>query len=150
MSNKVIVLAAIFAFSGGTEASATNKSCRLAVKPEQSVLQIRYLPTEIREDLISRIDPKIADFGSTLRNSDAPNPSEKLLPVSKFSGAHLIGNVFYVSYEIALISSARTIGYVRNREGRFERSPLLYFGGNPCQAINAALNGVSSPGGFNF
>lgn len=105
------------------------------------------LPQEIRDDLAALTGNDISDAGSRA----APEPytrSQHADDTARFVRALRFGPRWYVQIRVPLFEGVRTITYA-SREGRpFERWPASYFGGPACASIRAALEGVSTPGGF--
>lgn len=53
-----------------------------------------------------------------------------------------------MQFEVAMAGGVRTVTYVRHGDGLYYRSPGYYFNGPACASIRAALEGVTTPGGF--
>lgn len=107
------------------------------------------LPPEIRDDLNAMSQNAIADAGVPIRRTDAPTDAEKDLALNGLVHGLLVGQEWFVSVDTGT-GGIRTFGYVRDSDGRYFRLPSHYFGGPACEAIAAALSGVTSPGGFGF
>lgn len=106
------------------------------------------LPSEIRDDLKIFTNNEITDEDIPLLNTDAPSPAEMNYATARFVQALQFRDRWLVQFEVALFAGVRTVAYV-SRQGRpFERSPTHYFGGPACASIRAALEGVTTPGGF--
>jgi hypothetical protein len=95
------------------------------------------------------MDKKMGDRGSPLLQTDAPTILERDYPTSRFAQALLIKNMWFVQFEVAM-TGMLTIGYIKGTDGKFTRSPSHYYNGPACETLKAAVNGVTTPGGFNF
>jgi len=91
----------------------------------------------------------MGDRGSPLLQTDAPTILERDYPTSRFAQALLIKNMWFVQFEVAM-TGMLTIGYIKGTDGKFTRSPSHYYNGPACETLKAAVNGVTTPGGFNF
>lgn len=129
---------------------ALAQTCAKEIRATSVASNLTDLPQEIREHL-DDFDPKgMGERDAPLLKTDAPVGVERGHRQTRFVQAFLVKDEWFVQFEVAMFSGVRTIGYVRDSEGRFRPWPPHYFGGPPCESINAALQGVTTPGGFNF
>ena len=110
--------------------------------------RLSELPQEIRDDLMVLTDNEITDENVPLLRTDAPTKAERNHATVRFAQAMRFHNYWLVQYEVALFAGVRTVSYVSTGDGPFHRSPMFYFGGPACASIRAALDGVTTPGGF--
>ena len=134
--------------SAATAAGSPAHSCGKDVGANAVVERLADLPADIRGDLLLTFRG-MGDRGAPLLQTDAPSIAEREYPTSRFAQALRIKNMWFVQFEVAM-SGGRTIGYVQGTDGRFARSPSHYYGGPACETLKAAVNGVITPGGFNF
>lgn len=143
-------LSAILFLTAFEAEPAAVQTCAKEIRANSVVIDLADLPQEIREHL-DTFDPKgMGERDSQLLKTDAPVRAERDHRQTRFAQALLVRDEWFVQFEVALFSGVRTIGYVRDGEGRFRPWPPHYFGGPPCESIKAALQGVTTPGGFNF
>jgi hypothetical protein len=145
---RIFMLLVLLQVGAATAQAAPQQSCAKEVKAIAVVERLSELPADIRDDLIFRFKD-MGDRGSPLLQTDAPTALERDLPTSRFAQALLIKNVWFVQFEVAM-TGTRTMGYFRGTDGKFTRSPSHYYGGPACETLKAAVNGVTTPGGFNF
>lgn len=143
-----VMLIMLLSVDAASAHAAPQQACANEVKAIAVVERLSELPRDILDDLLSRFKD-MGDRGSPLLETDAPSVVESGYPASRFAQALLIKNVWFVQFEVAM-GGVRTIGYVRGTDGRFQRSPSHYYGGPACETLKAAVNGVTTPGGFNF
>ena len=124
--------------------------CAGEVRAAAIVTRLSELPPDIRDDLQHLSQNAMGDRDSPLLQTDAPVGAERDFPQTRFVQALFVDGKWFVQFEVAMFSGVRTIGYVRDGKGDFHRSPSHYFGGPACASIKAALDGVTTPGGFNF
>lgn len=115
--------------------------------------RLSELPTEIREDLETLTHNEIRDVDVPLLNTDAPIGRERGYARVRFVQAARFQQFWLVQVEAAMVSGVRTISYVRpdlrsTDRGPFVRSNQQVFAGPACASIRAALDGVTTPGGF--
>ena len=101
------------------------------------------LPAEIRDDLKLITHNDMGDGGGPLLNTDAPTARDMKHPNTRFFQAMSRKGRWYVQFEVAL-SGVRTLSYAVGEAGRFYRVPSQYFGGPPCESLQAAMSGVLS------
>lgn len=142
----------LLAFGAGTIAeTAEQRSCAQEIGATASAYRLADLPQDIRDDLANRRDwlgEDMADSDAPLLQTDAPTAAERGYPTIRFAQAMLVGEIWFVQFEVSLFAGVRTISYIRQNDGRFHLTPLHYFNGPPCASIKAALAGVTTPWGF--
>lgn len=148
MRIQLLMLIGLFQPSAAIAASAPRPICA-DILATAVVKRLSDLPREIRDDLHLNYKD-MGEPGSPLLQTDAPTAAEVHYPTSRFVQGVLIKDVWYVQFEVSMFSGVRTIGYVRIDDGRFLRSPSHYYGGPSCETLKAAINGVYTPGGFNY
>lgn len=140
---------ALFWATAGASGASLASVCPDVREATTIVLRIEDLPPDVRTDLESfatSLGPRDAEILRT----DAPTPREAKLPQARFVHGVLAKDRWFVSYEHGQ-SGYTTIGYAKaDDSGRYQRWPGYYFGGPPCRSIRAAMDGVTTPGGFNF
>ena len=145
---RIFTLLALLQVGAATAQAAPQQSCAKEVKAVALVERLSELPADIRDDLMM-MDKKMGDRGSPLLQTDAPTILERDYPTSRFAQALLIKNMWFVQFEVAM-TGMLTIGYIKGTDGKFTRSPSHYYNGPACETLKAAVNGVTTPGGFNF
>lgn len=120
-------------------------SCREDRLAAESAERITELPLEIQQDLSRVTVGQIGERNRPLRQSHVLISEERDHLRVRFYRALRFRGVWYVQYEETLRSGVQTLGYTRHPDGRFLRSPILRFGGPPCETIRAALSGVNTP-----
>lgn len=123
-------------------------TCADEVRATATARRLSELPPEVRDDLMLLTENAMAEGGSPLLQTDAPTAAERDLATVRFAQGLLVGDKWFVQFEVSMFAGVRTVSYVRDQDGRFGRSPMHYFGGPACASIKAALNGVTTPGGF--
>ncbi len=143
-----MILLASGTASVGTEAQ---RACAQEVGATATAYRLAELPKDIRDDLASRRDifgADMADSDAPLLRTDAPTAEEREHATVRFAQAMLVGDKWFVQFEVSLFAGVRTISYLRRPDGRFAFTPSHYFGGPACASIRAALAGVTTPGGL--
>ena len=143
-----LILIVLLQVGAATAQAAPPLSCAKEVGATAVVERLSELSPDIRDDLIFRFKD-MGDRGSPLLQTDAPTALERDLPTSRFAQALLIKNVWFVQFEVAM-TGMLTMGYIKGSDGKFMRSPSHYYSGPACETLKAAVNGVTTPGGFNF
>lgn len=132
----------------GTEAQ---RACAREVGASSTAYRLAELPPAIRDDLASRWDifgADLADSDAPLLQTDAPTAEERHYPTLRFAQAMLVRDRWFVQFEVSSFAGVRTISYVREAGGHFSLTPIHHFGGPACASIQAALAGVTTPGGL--
>ena len=141
----------LWAMGATTAGSVPNSSCAEEVRASATADRLSELPHDIRDGLVQLehlFGDEIADSDSPLLRTDAPTAAERDLPTIRFAQAMLVGDKWFVQFEVSQFAGVRTVGFVRQGGGRFQLAPAHYFGGPACASIKAALAGVNTPGGF--
>ena len=120
-------------------------ACPEDARAGQIAYQLSDLPPEVRLDLMRLTHYSIGERPRPLRRSHVVIPEERDYLGSRFYRALRFQNVWYVQYERALTRGVQTVGYIADARGRFHASPVLRFGGPPCETIRAALAGIVAP-----
>lgn len=145
-----MVLMLLLAIGPATVETEPRPSCAEEVRATATAYRLADLPKEIRDDLNILMNNEIGDSDSQLLQTDAPVAAERNFPTARFFQALFVNREWFVQFEVSMFAGVRTIGYVRDGNGGFRRWSSHYFGGPACETIKAALNGVTTPGGFNF
>lgn len=144
----MLIIALFWATAGASVATPPTSVCPDVREATTTVLRLEDLPPAVRTDLES-FAPGMGTRDAQILRTDAPTSQETNLPVARFVHGVFVNDRWFVSFEHGQ-SGYTTIGYARDAAGPYRRWPLHYFGGPPCRAIRAALDGVITPGGFNF
>jgi hypothetical protein len=128
--------------------TAAPSTCADEVRAAAIASRLSELPREVRDDLMLLTEGAMADSDSPLLQTDAPTAAERGQGTVRFAQGLLVGGKWFAQFEVSMFAGVRTVAYVRNQDGRFRRSPMHYFGGPACASIRAALDGVTTPGGF--
>ncbi len=118
-----------------------------------TVQRMSELPAEIREDLLTLTGNEIREANVPLLNTDAPTAMERNHATVRFVQAARFQRFWLVQFEVALFAGVRTVSYIRAGHGATDRGPYVrfdqhVFAGPACASIRAALEGVTTPGGF--
>lgn len=135
----------------GTPEMGPRSTCAAEVGATATAYRLADLPPDIRDEwgaLENFMGGQIADSDAPLLQTDAPSEAESNYPTARFAQAMLVGDKWFVQFEVSLFFGVRTVGYVRHSDGVFRISPGHYFNGPACASIRAALSGVTTPGGF--
>ena len=143
-------IAYIFAVSAGAHVTQEAKPCPAAMEASKVVNRLSDLPDEVRADLSAMSHGEMVDGPVSLRPNHASTAAERLLPTSKFNKGYFLKGAWFVQFEVSGTEGLRTIGYVQSGTGRFSRSPMYYFAGPSCAVLRAVIDGVITPGGYNF
>lgn len=120
-------------------------ACSEDATASEIAYQLSDLPSEVRLDLMRLTRYSIGERPRPLRRSHVVIPEEDGYLGARFYRALRFQNVWYVQYELALTRGVQTIGYIGDAGGRFHASPVLRFGGPPCETIRAARAGIVAP-----
>ena len=142
---------ALWVLGSAAAGTGPQSTCARDVQAAATAYRLSDLPQDISGDLTSLatvLGDRIADSDSPLLRTDAPTAAERDHATVRFAQAMRVGDKWFVQFEVSQFAGVRTVTYVRNQDGRFRRSPAHYFGGPACASIKAALDGVTTPGGF--
>jgi hypothetical protein len=139
-----IPLALMVALAAGPN-DAPPAACRDDARAIEIAYRLSDLPPEVRLDLMRLTRFSIGERPRPLRRSHVVIPEERGYLGSRFYRALRFQNVWYVQWESALTAGVQTIGYIGDARGRFHASPVLRFGGPPCETITAVLAGIVAP-----
>lgn len=131
--------------------SAQPSSCAEEVGATATANRLAQLPQEIRDrlpQLREIFGAEMADSDAPLLQTDAPTAAERSYPTIRFAQAMLVGDKWFVQFEVSLFAGVRTVAFIRRADGSFFLSAAHHFGGPACPSIKAALSGVNTPGGF--
>ena len=145
--NTMLVLL-LLAVSTVPPETSSRSSCPEEVQATATAYRLSELPQNIVDDLLLLTQNEIADSNAPLLQTDAPTAAERNHATVRFAQALLFRDMWLVQFEVTMFSDVRTVSYVRDSEGRFQRSPRHYFHGPACASIRAALSGVTTPRDF--
>ncbi len=130
------------------EPSPSQRVCAREVGATSVATRLSQLPPSIRED-IARLKPvfgdHMADSDAELLQTDAPRAEDGHRARVRFAQAMLVGDHWFVQFEIAMWAGVRTASFRRQADGSFAYAPVHDFGGPACASIKAALEGVTTP-----
>lgn len=133
---------------GSAKAEKTSLfSCARDVQATETASRLSQLPLEIRDDLAAFSKGEMADSGVPIRQTDAPTDAKRKLATSRFLQAILVRKTWFVSFEVSMMTP-RTVGYAQTTGGGFHRIHFYNLAGPPCEAVKAALKGVTSFNSF--
>jgi hypothetical protein len=128
------------------------RSCLQEFGATATAQHLADLPDDVRSGLayfeanVAR--STIAERGAPILQTDVVSENERYLPQARFTEAIQVGDWWFVQIEVSMVRGVRTISFLRHSDGRFRLSPAHHFQGPPCASIRAALDGVTTPGGF--
>ena len=149
MSNGLAI--ALWLLGSASAGTGPQSTCARDVQAAATAYRLSDLPSDISGDLTSlagQFGDRVADSDAPLLQTDAPTAAERGHPRVRFAQAMLVGDKWFVQFEVSQFAGVRTVTYVRHQDGRFRRSPAHYFGGPACASIKAAVERVTTPGGF--
>ena len=142
---------ALWIVGSAAAGNGAQSSCARDVHATATAYRLADLPQQIRDEMAAYPEVfggGLADSDAPLLQTDAPAAEERDYPTVRFAQAMLVGDKWFVQFEVSLYTGVRTVSFHRHRDGHFRLRPDHFFGGPACASIRAALDGVTAASVF--